>query len=296
MKTSDNRWSGKFRSYISPERLGAALWPVLTVVPLLAGIGYAVLYSLGGVGLLSEGWTLQHWREALTDLHLLKSFAYSIYVGILSIVTSISLALCGTLVFRSQVGRRWTGMLLYAPLAIPSVVTAFFVYEIFAQSGWLSRVLHQLGLLGSADQFPILIQDPWAIGIITAHVAMAAPFFLILFLNTYQNEQIDELRRVASTLGAGSLESDWKITIPVLFHRSYPTIVLYFIFAVGSYEIPLLLGASSPQMLAVNVVRNLQRFSLDTIPHAYILALLYVVVVIGILWALLRRKKLFYEA
>jgi putative spermidine/putrescine transport system permease protein len=163
------------------------------------------------------------------------------------------------------------------------------------RSGWLSRLARMLGLLQLPEQFPVLIQDPYAAGIVIAHVCMAAPFFLILFLNIYQNERIEDMREVASTLGARWYQSDFKITVPLLIHRSYQTIVLYFIFAMGSYEIPLLLGASSPQMLAVNVVRNLQQFSLDTIPAAYILSLLYVAFVLTILWILLRRKKLFYD-
>ncbi len=295
MKISESTLFDKPLQSLRPEKIGGVLWGLLAVLPLTAGIGYALLYSVGVVGLLSEGLTLSYWHETLTDAHVWFSLVYSFYVAVLSIVFSVVAALALTIVFRSRLDRGWTGLLLYAPLAIPSVVTAFFVYEMLTRSGWVSRLFRNLGLLQLPEQFPVLIQDPYAVGIVIAHVCMAAPFFLILFLNIYQNERIEEMRQVASTLGARWYQSDVKITVPLLINRSYPTIVLYFIFAMGSYEIPLLLGASSPRMLAVNVVRNLQQFSLDTIPAAYILSLLYVAFVLAILWMLLRRKKLFYD-
>lgn len=295
MKIFDNMWFNSLKRSSRPEWFGAVFWPLLAVLPLTAGIVYGLLYSFGAVGILSEGLTLQFWQDSLTNPDLLFSFAYSFYVAIISMIASVLAALALTGVFRSYSDRRWSGLLLYLPLALPSVVTAFFVYEMFGQSGWLSRLARQAGWTASADAFPILIQDPYAAGIIIAHVMMAAPFFLILFINIYQNEDIGRLRRVASSLGASSFQCDVRITLPILLQRSYPTLVLYFIFAMGSFEIPLLLGPSSPQMVAVVVVRKLRQFSLDTIPQAYILSLLYVMVVLAAVWLLLRNKKLFYD-
>jgi len=52
-------------------------------------------------------------------------------------------------------------------------------------------------------------------------------------------------------------------------------ILLYFVFALGSYEIPLLLGRSHPQMLSVYAMDLLDSYQLETIPQAYGLAALY---------------------
>lgn len=79
--------------------------------------------------------------------------------------------------------------------------------------------------------------------------------------------------------------------MPVLLRQSFPTLVLYFIFVMGSYEIPLLLGSQSPQMMSVLTIRKLQRFDLTDMPQAYVVGVLYTVFVVGVVVFLLRKKS-----
>ena len=67
---------------------------------------------------------------------------------------------------------------------------------------------------------------------------------------------------------------------------------MYFIFLLGSYEIPLLLGVQAPQMLSVLTVRKLRDFDLHTQPEAYALAVLYSGFVLTWLYLLFRKHPL----
>jgi hypothetical protein len=49
------------------RRIGLGLLLAGIVAPMAWALAYSLLYSLGGIGLLSDGWTLRHWRSACTS-------------------------------------------------------------------------------------------------------------------------------------------------------------------------------------------------------------------------------------
>jgi putative spermidine/putrescine transport system permease protein len=120
---------------------------------------------------------------------------------------------------------------------------------------------------------------------------MATPFFIILFSNLYHNERLDEYATLAATLGAKHVYVARKVIIPVLLYRSFATLVLYFVFILSSYEIPLLLGSQSRQMISVLTIQKLQRFNLNDIPQAYAISVLYGIIVIISVASLLKNKR-----
>ena len=140
------------------------------------------------------------------------------------------------------------------------------------------------------EDFPELVNDPLGAGIIISLVLMATPFFIILFANLYQSERLDAYKQLAATLGASAVQCRRKVLVPLLLRRAFPTLVLYFIFVMGSYEIPLLLGSQSPQMISVMAIRKLQRFDLADRPQAYIAGVLYSLLALSCVALLLRRR------
>jgi putative spermidine/putrescine transport system permease protein len=266
-----------------------------TAVPLILGFGYAALYSVGLAGVISHGWTLQHWSHTITSSEVASSFGFSFYVATVTVILAVMLSLFLTFHLRNEITLRWFSTILYFPLAIPSIVAAFFSFQLLSKAGFASRVFFQAGWIQRLDQFPDLINDRLGIGIILTHAMMAIPFFTILFSNLYDSEKLDELHRLARTLGANSVQANVRIGIPILLRRAYPVLVLYFIFVFGSYEIPLLLGRQSPQMISVLMIRKLQRFNLLDIPTAYTLAILYLILAAGMVLLLFRKKRLAYD-
>jgi putative spermidine/putrescine transport system permease protein len=170
------------------------------------------------------------------------------------------------------------------------MVVAFVVFQTLSGAGLASRLAYNLGLTGGIEDFPNWVNDAWGAGIIAAHVFMATPFFIILLAQLYQSERLGEYAQLAATLGATARQSARRVIVPVLLRQSFPTLVLYFIFVMGSYEIPLLLGSQSPQMVSVLTIRKLQRFDLADIPQAYTIGVLYMVFVSAAAVFLLRNK------
>jgi putative spermidine/putrescine transport system permease protein len=252
-------------------------------------MAYAALYSVGAVGLLSDGVTLDAWRRVLTEGEAAGAFGLSLSVAAATVALTVSISLGLALALRQRLHRGGAlQAMLYAPLAIPAVVGAFLVFQLLTPSGLVARWLAAAGWLSSMDAFPRLVNDRWAVGIVVAHVGLAVPYFTLLFAESYRAEKLDELARLARTLGATARDVRWRLEVPVLLRRAGTNAALLFVAVFGSYEIPLLLGRQSPQMVSVLTLRKFERFNLADKPEAFVLALLYTAVVVLLLAALFR--------
>lgn len=240
---------------------------------------YALLYSFGIVGIANDGFTTKFWGQVLLDGSFLKSMFYSTVVALFSVIISVGLALLIAVKYVKNLEKPFLSFVAYLPLCMPGIVVAFFLIQILSEAGWISRLSYALGFIDQLQSFPSLVNDSLAIGIVVAFVTVIMPFFLLLFLSVYRQERLEELAQVASSLGASPLQITLKVKIPVLIQRTKMIIILYFIFLLGAYEIPLILGQESPQMISVMVVRELNQYDLSKISEGYVVAVLYTILV-----------------
>lgn len=283
MKTSARTW---------PNSLLRWGFVVVAVLPLLAGLVYAGLHSVGLAGALSEGFTGRHWQALWQEGVLWQTLGFSLYIAGMSIGLSWLGALILVWISRGRLQQGAIGYLLYLPLGIPAIAAAFFIFQWLGSTGLLSRLVYQIGLIQQPQDFPNWVNDPFGVGIIAAHVLLALPFFTLLLANIFRQERIPELLTLGKTLGASTRQQLLKLVLPLLWLRSRPVVWVYTLFVLGSYEIPLLLGRSHPEMISVFVIRKWQRFSLDTIPQGMAMAVLYVVLVLGVLFFFHRKRSL----
>jgi len=121
-------------------------------------------------------------------------------------------------------------------------------------------------------------------------VGLAVPFFTLLLAELHGSERIGALSDLAATLGASRFQRLRFVTVPVLLRRAQPSLALLFVLALGSFEIPWLLGRQSPQMLSVLTYRKHGLFDLTQKPEAYLLALGYTLLVFAMLVAAFRGR------
>jgi ABC-type Fe3+ transport system permease subunit len=170
-------------------------------------------------------------------------------------------------------------------------VAALSVFMLFGATGWIPRVLLQLGVVNTLEDGWSLVQDPWAGGVIVAHAFAATALLTLSFRALQRSEHLEQLDRVAAALGASPRQRLWRISIPLLLRQGTPTLALVFILILGSYEIPRLLGRQAPQMLSVLVMRKYARFDLTQKPSALVVALVYTALVILVLVWLARQHS-----
>jgi putative spermidine/putrescine transport system permease protein len=275
----------------SVERAGLPLFLLLAVLPVVLSLVYAALYGVGLAGLLSTGFTLEHWRRVVTSREVWASAALSVYVAASVVLATTLLALPLALGLRARLETGWLAPVLSFPLAIPGTVGAVLALQLLAGAGLLSRLGSRLGLTQGILGFPSLVQDEWLIGVIATHVALAMPFFVFLFADLYRSERTAALLELAATLGASRRQGLARVTLPILLHAAAPSLLLLFILVLGSFEVPLLLGRQSPQMLSVLTYRKYGLFDIRQKPEAYILFLGFTVLALGLVGVAFRTRR-----
>jgi len=261
------------------------------VLPLAAGLGYALLYSLGLTGAVAQGFSLEAWRNTLSDATFWFSMGLSAGIASLAVVLSTILALFLLLWLRPELERPRVRFLLHLPLAIPPIVAAFLSFQWLGSSGMLARIGYQVGWLDNSGDFPPLINDPWYVGVLVTMILGTFPFFLLIFLNHFRAADLSSFSDVAATLGASGRQIHSRIVAPVILRRAAPALLLYGVFLFGAYEVPLLLGRQNPAMISMFINQKFRRFNIADFPVAYVATVLYAILVMGVLLLFLRRDR-----
>lgn len=243
---------------------------LLLGVPIAVGTGYLAAGALGLVGNADRGAL----GRVLRDGAVWRSALLSLWIAGTGTIVALGGAVLITVLLggNSRV-ERVTRTIAALPLPVPNVAAAVAVLLLLSQSGWLSRVAMQMHLIAGPSQFPALVYDPWAIGVIAAVVWKELPFLTLVALSL-QSLRGDALMDAARTLGATPWQAMRTVTMPLLLRGMAPSIIAVFVFVLGSLELPMVLAPSSP--LALPLLIQERRQALDAASHgeAYVIALL----------------------
>jgi putative spermidine/putrescine transport system permease protein len=273
------------------RRVVIALFVVFMVLPLAAGFTYSLLYSLGLAGLLGKGFTTAHWATLLGSGEIWSSLAYTGLLTVISLALMLAIAL--PLAYALHFGHKSKGMQfsLYLPLAVPPLIAAFAWNQILSPSGIVSRIANHVGLSDGIDTFPRLVNDFANVGILTTHVFLLFPLFTLVFLNIARKENLSGMRDMSATLGATQRQFFTQVFAPMLLQRAGSLLLLYAVFLLGAYEVPLLLGRSSPRVVTLMIVDKVGKFDLAGIPVGHAMAVLYSLLVGIIVTAMIWRSN-----
>lgn len=241
----------------------------------LAGLGLSLVRSLRympAIGL--TGPDLQAWAAVLTAPDILASLGLSLWIAGASTLLAATIALGAALLLRTTFpGRGLVGGLFQLNLTIPHVVGALGILYLFSQSGSFARLAHAAGLIAAPGEFPALTHDPHAIGIILTYVWKEVPFIGLVLLARLQTIG-PEHEAAARSLGASRWQTLAHVLVPLLMPALVAASAVVFAFALGAYEVPLLLGAHAPQALPIVAWQGFTDVDLARRPEAHAVALL----------------------
>jgi putative spermidine/putrescine transport system permease protein len=263
------------------------LLPVLLILGglFLAALGLTLIRSFRYMPVL--GLTepdLAAYGAVLSSPGFLASLGLSLWIALASTLISAVLALGAALLLRQTFpGRRLIGFLFQMNLTVPHVVGAVGMLYLVSQSGAFARLAYAGGLITAPAQFPALTHDPFAIGVILLYVWKEVPFITLILLANLQSIGVDH-EATARSLGATRWQAFRHVTLPMLMPGLLAASVLVFAFAFGAYEIPLLLGASSPKALPVLAWQSYTDVDLAARPEA--MAMAVIIALIGVLMLL----------
>lgn len=271
-------------------KLAITSYLLVTTIPLLLGFGYSLLYSFGYIGLMNKGFTTEHWLKLFESKDAIMSLFYSISIALASLITSLfpALIMAYFLTFGNQ--NTVFKKILLIPLFVAPIIVGFLVYYMLSPTGILARMAYAINLISSTNNFPNLVNDSFAFGILTAHLFLLFPLFTFIFLSISKKERIIELKQIATTLGTSKMDFITKIFVPLLLKKADILIALYGLFLFGAYEIPLILGKQSPRMVSIFITEKLTKFNLNDIALGHAMAVVYTLLVFLIVTIVLRRK------
>lgn len=275
----------------------ALLAPALAVVVVLflGAVGTALARSLNYfplIGLTEPN--LDAYRSLLGGGEFWWSLLLTFHIAATSTAVSVVLGIAAALALRRTfIGRRVHTFLFQLNLPIPHLVGAVMMLYLLGQSGFAARIAHAVGAVDAPGEFPAILFDPWAIGVIAEYVWKETPFIGVIALAILSSVGEDH-EEAAAALGAGPWQRLRHVTLPLVLPGVLAASVIVFAFTFGTFEVPLLLGGSFPQALPVLAYRNYIGFDLAARPEAMAMAVVMtlVIVVCSVAYASLSRRYL----
>ena len=252
------------------------LAPALTIIILLflGGLISGFMRSLNYMPII--GLTDPNFNSYISvfkSIEFYYSFILSFYIAFTSTLISLILAIGAVLLLRKNfIGKSLINFLFQINLTVPHLIGAIGILYLFSQSGGFARLAFQWGIITRPSEFPELVFDPYAIGIILQYVWKETPFIGVIILANI-NSLIEDYESVARSLGASKWQSFRYVFLPFIFPSALFASVIVFAFTFGAFEIPLMLGANYPSALPVLAYRKYTDVDLGAMPDAMAIAI-----------------------
>lgn len=259
---------------------------ILLTILFMIGLMTGITQSLGVIPAFGlEEPTLQYYKEVLLRPDMLESVLYSLKIAFVSATaaTAGGVLVCAALTMNGR-AEGFYARLIQLPIIVPHVVVALFVIHIFAQNGVLARLFYAAGFIGGQQEFPRIIYSESGLGVILAYAWKELPFIVYFILSLMANIN-GSLGEAARNLGAGKWQSFFKVTLPLCGHTILSGFLIIFVFALGAYELPALLGATLPKALPVLAYHQYIHPDLQNRPYA--MALNGIIIILSLISALI---------
>ena len=224
------------------------------ILPLLLVL---VVLFLGGI-LIAAKEGLAAKPGLFEDPELRAAVGFTLWIAavstLLSTLTGVAIALA---LHTKSASNRHAALILQIPIAMPHLTMAVALISLASPSGILSRLAYASGIIHTPAQFPDIVQDPFAIGIILTFWLKETPFIALTSLALLAGSGRD-YEAVAQTLGAGPWARLRCVTLPLLAPAFLPASLIVFAFVFSSYDVPFLLGRNYPTVLSVVAQRYFQ--------------------------------------
>lgn len=270
------------------------LAPALTVIGalFLGGLAAGLMRSFNYmpvIGLTSPN--VDAYAAVFTSGEFGRSFLLSFHISFTSTVLSSVLAVGAALLLRRNfIGRAIINFLFQLNLTVPHLVGAIGILYLFSQSGSFARLAAEWDMIARPAEFPALVFDPYAIGIILQYVWKEVPFIGVIVLANMQALG-EDYESVARSLGASRWQSFRHVLLPLIFPGVLSASVISFAFTFGAYEVPALLGASHPVALPVLAYRKYTDVDLAARPEAMAAAIVIALLSAAMIYIYVRYAR-----
>lgn len=134
-------------------------------------------------------------------------------------------------------GKRIVDALIDLPFALPTAVAGITLTALYAENGWIGQALQPLGIKVAFTP----------LGVVVALVFIGLPFVVRTVQPVLQD--IDaEVEEAAASLGAGRLQTFWRIILPAIFPAILTGFALAFARGIGEYGSVIFIAGNLPMV------------------------------------------------
>lgn len=215
------------------------------VLPFL-GVAYWSVSLPSGIG-------LGNYREIVDNAHImnvmLETFQISAAATLLSVLLAYVVAHCWS--FATPTGKVFIEIFVLIPFWVSALIRAFAWILVLRNDGVVNSWLMQLGIIG--EPLP-LVRNRF--GVLVGMVHFMIPYALFPIMTSFA--QVDRRLLLASRgLGAGRFRTFWEILFPLTVPGTIGAVIIVFVFCLGFYVTPAILGGGSVIMIAEYIYQQL---------------------------------------
>lgn len=278
------------------------LTPYILLVPqiiigmiFLIGIFIGITWSFGVIPIFGlKRFTIKYYIEIFERKETISSILYSLKISTLSSILAIIIGIfiCYLMIESNNV-KGINIIITKIPILVPHTIISLILINIISNNGLLARLCYALGFIKDQNEFPLLIYDKYAIGIILAYLWKEIPF-VIYFVISLMSNISKSLGEASINLGANKFLTFFKITLPLCFNTIMSSFLIIFTYSLGAYELPLLMGATIPKALPIMAYQEFQKpdLRMRTYAMAYNGILILISLLSSLIYFILINKKI----
>lgn len=257
-----------------PITFPAAMLLLFFVVPFGIMIAISFYHRVQG-GFYEPGFEFANYARFLTAFFA-NVLGFSL--GLSGLVAAICVILAFPFTYllvrqRRRVQVVWLVFLL-SVLSLSEVIIGFAWSTLFSKTAGITNLLVMFGVMDEAVSL-----SPSFGAVLTGMVYQAFPY-TVLVLYPALSRLDPTLVEAARTLGSSPLRSFFNVIVPCLRNTIVATLIMVFVFALGSYLLPQLLGR--PQQWTLSVLITDQAIYQSNMPFASAMAVFLVLVSLGL--------------
>ncbi|MBS1265406.1 MAG: putative 2-aminoethylphosphonate transport system permease protein PhnU [Acidimicrobiaceae bacterium] len=254
--------------------------PLLAIIPLSFSSGSYFTYTDEMLRLSPAGFSLEHYRDALTNAEWTKAVWNSIRIAfpaaglavVLGTLASIGLARKGL------PGRRPLMALLISPMIVPLIISALGMFFFYSSLG--NFLQDRLGFSQDVTEY---------VKIVLAHAALGVPFVVITVTSTLVGFDTS-LTQASASLGNGPIRTFFKVQLPLILPGVISGALFAFITSFDEVVVVIIIGSQKVQTLPWQMFVGLrEQISLTILSWATMLVGLASILLVFI--ELMRRRS-----
>ena len=270
----------------TPLAFPALMLIVFFVIPFSTMIAVS-FFQRNPAGFYTPDFVFDNYARFLS-LFFAKVLGFSLMLAVLVALCCVAIAFPFTYLLTRQtrpVQTVWLVCLL-SVLSLSEVIIGFAWQTLFSKTAGITNLFAAIGLMSEAKAL-----SPGFGAVLTGMVYQALPY-TILVLYPALVRLDPTLLEAARTLGASPVRAFLNVVLPALRNTIVATLIMVFVFALGSYLLPQMLGR--PQHWTLSVLITDQAIYQSNMPFAAAMAVFLVLIslaLVGLTLMLGRREN-----